>query len=119
KTRPPNPGVTLTAATVRQPDRWGDHAPAIARWEAVLGRPAPEPTEPTGRDGAHRLSPAFVEFMMGLPSDWVTDPAIWEGMKPSTARNAQLKALGNGVVPQQAAAALRWMLDVRAGVLSD
>jgi hypothetical protein len=32
---------------------------------------------------------------------------------PSTARNAQLKALGNGVVPQQAAA-LRWLLDVRA-----
>jgi len=94
-------------------DRFGDYAPAIARWEAVLGRPAPDPTEPTGRDGAHRLSARFVEFMMGLPDDWVTDPAIWQDMKPSTARNAQLKALGNGVVPQQAAAALRWLLDVR------
>src|SRR5690606_26028829 len=62
--------------------RWGDYAPAITRWEAILGRPAPAPTEPTGRDGAHRLSPAFVEFMMGLPSGWVTDPAIWEGVKP-------------------------------------
>ena len=97
--------------------RFGDYAPAIARWEAVLGRPAPDPTEPTGKDGAHRLSPRFVEWMMGLPSGWVTDPAIWEGMKPSTARNAQLKALGNGVVPQQAAAALRWLLGVRESVL--
>ena len=54
---------------------------------------------------------------MGLPSGWVTDPAIWEGVKPSTARNAQLKALGNGVVPQQAATALRWLLGVRSAAL--
>src|SRR5690606_29721986 len=53
-------------------ETWGDYAPAIARWETILGRTAPAPTEPTGRDGAHRLSPAFVEFMMGLPSGWVT-----------------------------------------------
>lgn len=92
---------------------FGQYAPAIARWEA-LTRPAPDPTEPTGKGGAHRLSPAFVEWLMGLPYGWVTDPAIWEGVKPSAARNAQLKALGNGVVPQQAAAALRWLLDVRA-----
>lgn len=98
-------------------DRWGDYGPVIARWEAVLGRPAPAPTEPTGRDGAHRLSPAFVEWMMGLPDGWVTDPAIWEGVKPSAARNAQLKALGNGVVPQQAATALRWLLGVRSAAL--
>ena len=93
--------------------RFGDYAPAIARWEAALGRPAPDPTEPTGKDGAHRLSPRFVEWMMGLPSGWVTDPAIWEDVKPSTARNAQLKALGNGVVPQQAAAAIRHILTLR------
>ena len=53
---------------------------------------------------------------MGLPSGWVTDPAIWEDMKPSTARNAQLKALGNGVVPQQAAAAIRHILALRDGL---
>ena len=38
--------------------------------------------------------------MMGLPDGWVTDPAI------GISRNDQLKALGNGVVPQQAALAL-------------
>ena len=113
---------TRTQGVVHLPEggaRFGDYAPAIARWEAVLGRPAPDPTEPSGKDGTHRLSPRFVEFMMGLPSGWVTDPAIWEGMKPSTARNAQLKALGNGVVPQQAAAAIRHMLVARASSLKE
>jgi DNA (cytosine-5)-methyltransferase 1 len=42
--------------------------------------------------------------MMGLPDGWVTDPAI------GISRNDQLKALGNGVVPQQAALALDVLL---------
>jgi DNA (cytosine-5)-methyltransferase 1 len=42
--------------------------------------------------------------MMGLPAGWVTDPAI------GISRNDQLKALGNGVVPQQAALALDVLL---------
>ncbi len=82
---------------------FGIYAPAIARWEAVLGRPAPAPTEPTGTGGAQRLSPRFVEFMQGLPAGWVTDV-------PGITRNDALKALGNGVVPQQAAEALRWLV---------
>jgi DNA (cytosine-5)-methyltransferase 1 len=41
---------------------------------------------------------------MGLPDGHVTDPAI------GISRNDQLKALGNGVVPQQAALALRHLL---------
>lgn len=102
-------GVTLTDATVRQIEAFGQYATAIARWEAVLGRPAPAPTEPTGKGGAHRLSPRFVEWMMGLPDGWVTDT--------DTTRNEQLKALGNGVVPQQASAALRHMLTLRAAAL--
>lgn len=44
--------------------------------------------------------------MMGLPAGWVTDTG--------TTRNEQLKALGNGVVPQQAEAALHHLLAVRA-----
>lgn len=90
---------------------FGDYAPAIARWEHALGRPAPAPTEPTGKGGAHRLSPRFVEWLMGLPAGHVSNV-------PDLGRNAQLKALGNGVVPQQAAAALRWLLSVRSTVLS-
>jgi len=41
--------------------------------------------------------------MMGLPEGWVTDV-------PGLTRAQQLRALGNGVVPQQAAAALRLLL---------
>ena len=43
---------------------------------------------------------------MGLPAGWVTDT-------PDLSRAQQLKILGNGVVPQQAAAALRLLLDAR------
>jgi len=64
----------------------------------MSGRVAPSPTEPSGRNEGARLSPRFVEWMMGLPDGHVTDV----GLK----RNAQLKALGNGVVPQQAALAV-------------
>ena len=80
---------------------WGPYEPAIRRWEAVRGT-APAPTE-LNTKGKHRLSPAFTEFMMGLPAGWVT--AV-----PTISRNDQLKACGNGVVPQQAAAALRHMI---------
>ena len=78
---------------------WGIYAPAVARWAGVVGRPAPAPTE-LGSNGKPRLSPLFVEWLMGLPVGHVTDPAI------GLTRNQQLKALGNGVVPQQAVLAL-------------
>jgi DNA (cytosine-5)-methyltransferase 1 len=70
-------------------------------------RPAPEPTEPN-RNGNQRLAASFSEWMMGWPSQWVTDPAI------GISRNDQLKIVGNGVCPQQAAAALRYLLEVTA-----
>ena len=83
-------------------DRWGQYAEAIARHERAFGRPAPEPTEP-GPRGNPRLSARFVEFMMMLPEGHVVDV-------PGLTRNQALKALGNGVVPPQAAYALRVML---------
>jgi DNA (cytosine-5)-methyltransferase 1 len=76
--------------------RWGQYAPAIERWQHVIGRPAPAPT--VRRNDRDRLSPAFVEWMMGLPEGHVTG----HGLSPS----AELKMLGNGVVPQQARLAL-------------
>jgi DNA (cytosine-5)-methyltransferase 1 len=79
---------------------WREYEAAIRRQEHAFGRPAPLPTEP-GKNGQPRLSPLFVEWLMGLPAGHVTDPAI------GISRNDQLKALGNGVVPQQAAAATR------------
>jgi DNA (cytosine-5)-methyltransferase 1 len=49
--------------------------------------------------------------MMGLPEGHVCDVPAPEGMSVAGVRNARLKALGNGVVPQQAAHALRVLLD--------
>jgi DNA (cytosine-5)-methyltransferase 1 len=81
---------------------WGAYEPAIRRWERATLRPAPRPTE-TGQRGGQRLSPRFVEWMMGLSAGHVTDV-------PGVSRNDQLKALGNGVVPQQAAVAYAALL---------
>jgi DNA (cytosine-5)-methyltransferase 1 len=78
---------------------WGQYEPAVRRWEAVLGRPAPAAV-----DDRNRLNPAFVEWLMGLPAGHVT--AV-----PGLSRTKQLKALGNGVVPQQAEAAIRLLLE--------
>jgi len=77
---------------------WGKFEPAIRRWEQVIGRQAPEPTKPDGKDGNHRLSSKFTEWMMGLDDGWITDIGL--------SRNDELKACGNGVVPQQAELAL-------------
>lgn len=88
--------------------RWGDYAAAIASHERLTGRPAPDPTEP-GAKGRPRLSARFVEWMMCLPAGWVTDV-------PGITRNEALKALGNGVVPAQAAHALALCLS-RAGAI--
>ncbi|WP_420076974.1 DNA cytosine methyltransferase [Streptomyces sp. JL3001] len=89
----------LPGQAVRLNDLWvatdgTDYGPAIRRWEHTTGRPAPCPTEPGTRSN-RRLSPAFVEWMMGLPEGWVT--AV-----PGIPRKEQLKILGNGVVWQQA-----------------
>ena len=81
---------------------WGKFEPAIRRWQETIGRPAPAPTKPDGKDGAHRLSADFTEWMMGVPEGWITDCGL--------SRNDELKACGNGVVPQQAELALRVLL---------
>lgn len=94
-------GNLLPAETALVGTDWGEYEPAIRRWEAIFGRTSPAPTEPRGKGGSQRLSPRFVEWMMGLDKGHVTDVDI--------TNNAMLKALGNGVVPQQAAAAI-WHL---------
>jgi len=76
------------------PGSFGQYEHAVRRWEHILGRAAPNPRRDTGQ-----LSPRFVEWMMGLPAGWVTALDI--------APSRQLHVLGNGVVPQQAALAIR------------
>lgn len=99
-------GTPLSIAVRMADQSWvtaegADYGPAIRRWEAILGRPAPLPTEPGDR-GNRRLNPVFVEWLMGLPEGWVTDLGL--------PRNQQLKILGNGVVTRQAVEGYRRLL---------
>ncbi|MEV6236785.1 DNA cytosine methyltransferase [Lentzea sp. NPDC051838] len=89
---------------------WGEYTAAVRRWERLLGRAAPCPTQP-GRGGRPVLAPVFVEHLMGLPEGWVSDLPL--------PRTAQLRALGNGVVPAQAAYALSLLLADLAALLAD
>jgi DNA (cytosine-5)-methyltransferase 1 len=90
--------------------RWGPYEAAILRWQHILGRPAPPPTEP-GRGGRPRLSPRFVEWMMGLDEGHVTDLDL--------PRAAQLRVLGNGVIPRQAEHALTLLSELNQLRLPD
>ena len=73
----------------RTVQRWGRYADAITRWEHITGRPAPAPALLNDADGP-RPAPAFVEWLMGLPTGWVTDA-------DDLTQNQQITALGNGV----------------------
>jgi DNA (cytosine-5)-methyltransferase 1 len=66
---------------------------ALRRWADIVGRTWPEPNV------GDEVNPVFVEWMMGLPEGWVTGHGL--------SASQELKMLGNGVVPQQAALALR------------
>lgn len=81
---------------------WGPFAPALERWGRIIGRPVPGP-----RDERGQLAVLAEEFMMGLPLGHVSSPEI--GITDNEAR----RALGNGVVPQQATLATRTLLDLR------
>ena len=88
---------------------FGPYAPAITRWEHTTGRKAPPPTTPPRRAGGKpQLSARFVEWMMGLPDGHVTDLDL--------SRERQLRMLGNGVVPQQAALAVSSLLQIVKGL---
>ncbi|MFF7233965.1 DNA (cytosine-5-)-methyltransferase [Streptomyces sioyaensis] len=86
---------------------WNEFAPAVGRWELLMGSPAPVPVE-YGPRGGLRLAPPFAEWMMGLPSGHVTEV---EGLS----RGDQLKAIGDGAVPQQARAAYGYLLGFLEG----
>ncbi len=93
----------LPGIAVRLDDQWRapelghDYAPAIRRWERVLGRPAPAPTAPDAR-GNLRLSAAFTEWVMGLDEGLITSHV-------DMPRPQQIKRAGNSVVTLQAVAA--------------
>jgi hypothetical protein len=87
------------AVEAQRHDGFGPYQAAVELWERVQGRAAPAPAV------AGRLNPVFVEWLMGLREGWVTHPDL------GLTHGQQLKALGNGVVPQQALLALRLLGD--------
>lgn len=92
-----NRGELLLPGIAAKPEVWGKYAEAVALWERLTGVPAPEPSEVAPK-GGRRLSAAFPEWMMGLAPGMLT---------AHMSRTDALKAAGNGVVPQAAAAAWR------------
>ena len=107
--RPPEKSTKL--ATRLEYTDFGTYAPAIARWEQVTGRAAPPPTNPPRRTGGKpQLSARFVEWLMGLPDGHVTGPDL------DLSRERQLRMLGNGVVPQQAALAVHTLIQTAKDV---
>lgn len=86
---------------------FGKYGRAIARTEIIVGRPAPAPAIPDGRNGKRRLHSKFVEWMMLLPEGHVTGRGL--------GRSAELARLGNGVVPLQAAFAVSDLMRQVAG----
>jgi DNA (cytosine-5)-methyltransferase 1 len=96
------------AVAAAPPADWGVYAEAVARWGCMFDREAPAPTQ-LGPRGGFQLAPPFVEWMMGLPQGWVCDvPDL--AARANGHRNAALSLLGDGVVPQQGAAAFRYLL---------
>lgn len=81
-----------------QADSFGKYANGVRRWERIVGRPVPQPNQ-LSEAGHPQLSPRLPEWMMGLPEGWVTGEV-------GLTRAEQLRAIGNGVCPQQAYHAL-------------
>ena len=76
---------------------FGAYEPAVKQWAQIIERPVPVPVNDKG------VEPVFVEWMMGLPEGHVTGLGL--------SRTAKLKILGNGVVPQQAALAIKLLTE--------
>lgn len=92
---------------IRTTEVWGPYTPAVTHWERLIGRAAPEPTDMRVNPERSRENLKVHEWMMGLPDGWVTDV-------PGLTRREIGKAIGNGVSPPQASAAIRHLLELDA-----
>lgn len=86
-------------------DIWDKWAGSISHWESILGRKAPLAVEKWRDNKKPRITIEFLEWMMGLPKGLVSDPDI------KIAHSHKKKIIGNGVCPQQAIIALKYLLD--------
>ena len=72
---------------------WGEYREAVCRW--TCGRQGSARANAGNGISSTRITPAFVEWMMGLPEGWVTGHGL--------TASQELKMLGNGVVPRRCA----------------
>lgn len=92
--------------------RFGDYGPAILTWALATGRTPPPLIEDYVGRSVHPRFPEirsatnveFIEWLMDLPAGWVTGV-------PGLSRAQAVKALGNGVVPAQAGAAIKELIE--------
>ena len=92
--------------------RWGQAAPHILAWAMVTGHLPPLITEEVEAPSVHprfpnikaQTSAEMIEWLMGLQPGWVTQV-------PGLRRTQMIKMLGNGVVPLQAATAIRELME--------
>jgi hypothetical protein len=91
---------TPKARDAKGPENANRNSPSLETF-AQLGHPG-ETTPPDGTNGSPEadLNPSFVESLMGLPDGW-SDPV---GL------SERLHALGNGLVPQAGAHAVRQLI---------
>lgn len=94
----------LAMPSAVQAVNFGRFGASVEHWAGIHGAP-PAPTE-IGPQGGVKMSPRFPEWMMGLAPGYVTD------VLP---RNDALRAIGNGVMPQQGYHAIRVLLDMLSG----
>lgn len=90
-------GKPLPIAIKENPNNFGKYKPAIKQHEHLTQRPAPQPLENHGTK--QRLTIAFLEWMMGLPENYLTHV-------PKLTRTQAITLTGNGVIPAQAKHAL-------------
>lgn len=96
--------------------RYEDYGPAILTWALATGTPPPpllvdhpvRSLHPRFPESKAATNPEFIEWLMGLPAGWITQV-------PGLRRTQMLKALGNGVVPLQAATAIKELVEVACG----
>lgn len=105
--RPDGFSATRNALTVVSGNDWGVYQRAIDAHTSFVGRKPPKPyrekQESEKLVGDLIVRPHFFEWLMGLPEGYLTEVFPDEEAKA-------IKLCGNGVVPEQAVAALTLLL---------
>jgi len=110
-------GASLHIESLRS-DKWGQYAPAIARWEAVLGRPAPAPTEVSTK--SRERCPVHGDPQEGRPGEELRD--MREGLDAQEVRQWDAReSVGESCACKRRLSPefVSWMMGLPAGWVTD